>query len=299
MRVLITGGTGLIGTALTERFVGEGYHVIIVTRDIKLPARSTDKITYINNMSVLKADASPDVIINLAGAPISRRWTKEAKYQLIDSRVKTTRNVANFIQNAEKKPRVLISGSAIGYYGTDEKEEFTEESTPHHCFTHEVCYRWEKEAESAKDYTRVCFIRTGIVLTPKGGALKQMLPAYRLGLGGMFGNGNQWMSWIHIDDMVRIVEFLIENEEIKGAVNATSPNPATNREFTKTLGYVINRATFLSLPRFVLILLFGQMAKALLLNGQKVMPKKLTDAGFKFNYPKLEDALNDLLARNS
>jgi uncharacterized protein (TIGR01777 family) len=234
-----------------------------------------------------------DAVVHLAGESISGlRWTDEKKKAIRDSRVLGTRNVVEALSKLKKKPKVLIASSALGYYGERGQEEMTESDSPGDNFLAEVAKDWEAESRRAEDAgIRTVLLRTGIVLSKDGGALGTMLLPFKMGVGGVVGSGKQWMSWIALDDHIAAIDFAIENENLRGAVNAVSPNPLTNEEFTKVMGEVLYRPTFIPLPEFAVSMLMGEMGDALLLTSTKVLPKRLLDAGFKFEYPELKPAL--------
>jgi len=222
------------------------------------------------------------------------RWTDEKKKAIRDSRVFGTRNVVDAISKLKDKPKTFIASSAIGFYGERGEEEVNETSAAGDNFLASVAKDWEVESRRAEDAgIRTVLLRTGIVLSKDGGALSTMLLPFKLGVGGVVGSGKQWMSWISLDDEVAIINYAIENENIRGAVNAVSPNPVTNQEFTKTLGEVLYRPTFLPLPEFAVSMIFGEMGDALLLASTKVLPKRLIDAGFKFQFPDLKAAIEN------
>lgn len=298
MRILITGATGFIGTTLIKHLKKSGAEIIVLTRNVKKAKKKLSECDCINSLEKLENNQALTGIINLAGAQIDKRWSKRYKKVLLNSRLKTTQACVDLIKRLDTKPAWFISGSAIGYYGSQDDKPLNESSQPHQEFTHDLCKQWEDAANKAtQDNVRVCLLRTGVVLGPKGGALKKMLTPFKWCLGGKVGSGKQWFSWIHMDDMVRLILFLMENETCKGAFNATSPNPVTNKVFTKTLGKVIRRPTIFPMPGFVVSLLFGEMGRTLLLKGQRVLPKKLQDSGFKFRYPELKDALTQILKK--
>jgi uncharacterized protein (TIGR01777 family) len=234
-----------------------------------------------------------DGVIHLAGENISAlRWTDEKKKAIRDSRVHGTRTMIETFARLAKKPRVFISASAIGFYGDRGDDEMTETSAAGDTFLSEVSKEWESESRRAEDMgIRTVLLRNGIVLSKEGGALSTMMTPFKLGVGGVVGTGKQWMSWISIDDVVAIVNFALENESLRGAINVVSPKPVTNEEFTKTLGEVLYRPTFLPLPEFAVSLVFGEMGDALLIDSTKVLPKRLLDAGYEFKYPDLKSAL--------
>ncbi len=302
MNFLITGGTGFIGTRLSTVLLDKGHNITVLTRDInkaklKQGEKINKRVNLIDSLADLAEDTQCDVIINLAGEPISDgRWSSKKKKKLIDSRVSITESVIELIARLSKRPALLISGSAIGYYGSHQDEELTEERAPHKEFTNELCVRWEESARGAEKYgVRVVLLRTGIVLGAGGGALSKLLPPFKLGLGGRIGSGMQWMSWIHIDDHIGIILHIVKDNSITGPINATAPNPVRNREFASTLGRVLRRPAVMPVPGFILKLIYGEMAKALLLSGQKVLPKKAEDSGYTFLFPELEGAFRDIL----
>ena len=233
--------------------------------------------------------------MHLAGENVSGlRWTDDKKKAIRDSRVLGTRNVVDAISKLKNKPKTFIASSAIGFYGERGEEECTESSAVGDNFLAGVCKEWEAESRRAEDAgIRTVLLRTGIVLSKDGGALATMLLPFKMGVGGVVGSGKQWMSWISLDDEIAIINYAIENDNIRGAVNAVAPNPVTNQEFTKTLGEVLYRPTFLPLPEFAVSMIFGEMGDALLLASTKVMPKRLEDAGFQFKYPNLKEAIEN------
>lgn len=292
MKVLITGASGLVGTELQKSFASKGYDMLLASR--KEP--TDDKHV---KWSIEDGFADPeklegiDVVVHLAGENVSGlRWTDDKKKAIRDSRVLGTRNVVDAISKLKNKPKTFIASSAIGFYGERGEEECTESSAVGDNFLAGVCKEWEAESRRAEDAgIRTVLLRTGIVLSKDGGALATMLLPFKMGVGGVVGSGKQWMSWISLDDEIAIINYAIENENIRGAVNAVAPNPVTNQEFTKTLGEVLYRPTFLPLPEFAVSMIFGEMGDALLLASTKVMPKRLEDAGFQFKYPNLKEAI--------
>jgi uncharacterized protein (TIGR01777 family) len=236
-----------------------------------------------------------DAVIHLAGEGIAGlRWTEEKKKAIRDSRVHGTHNLVNTLAGLKQKPRVFIAGSAMGFYGDRGDEVVTETSKPGDNFLADVCTEWETESRRAEDSgIRTVLLRTAIVLSKDGGALATMLTPFKFGVGGVVGSGEQWMSWVSLDDVVGIVNFALENENLRGAVNVASPNPVTNEEFTKTLGDVLYRPTFLPLPEFAVNLVFGEMGDALLLNSTRVDPKRLQEAGYPFKFPDLKPAIEN------
>ena len=294
MKVLITGATGLVGQALQSLFAEKGYEMLLASRKDPIDEQHV-------KWSIDDGFANPekleglDVVVHLAGENVGGlRWTDEKKKAIRDSRVFGTRNVVDAISKLKDKPKTFIASSAIGFYGERGEEEVNETSAAGDNFLASVAKDWEVESRRAEDAgTRTVLLRTGIVLSKDGGALSTMLLPFKLGVGGVVGSGKQWMSWISLDDEVAIINYAIENENIRGAVNAVSPNPVTNQEFTKTLGEVLYRPTFLPLPEFAVSMIFGEMGDALLLASTKVLPKRLIDAGFKFQFPDLKAAIEN------
>lgn len=235
-----------------------------------------------------------DAIVHLAGAPIAVRWTARRKREMLESRVQGTRRIVEAIARQERAPRVLVCASAIGFYGDRGNEELTEESGPGSDFLAQVVREWEDAARAAR--VRSVQLRFGLVLSPHGGALAKMLPAFRLWVGGRLGSGAQWMSWIGLHDLVRAIRFAIDSNEMNGAVNAVAPQPVTNAEFTATLGRVLRRPAVMPVPAMALRALFGEMAGLTMLASQRVKPARLERAGFRFEYPALEGALRHELS---
>ena len=304
MRILVTGGTGFIGQALLQKFARQGHVIIVLTR--RTIALNTQKqssnITYIKSLDEIDNQNKIDVIINLAGEPIAgKHWSEKQKQLLVRSRVGVTEQLVALIRRLEAPPECLLSASAIGYYGAQDDRAgdraLDEHSEVHDEFTHRLCQRWEQAARQAEELdVRVCIMRLGIVLGPGGGALGKMLPAFRLGLGGKLGSGEQVMSWIHRSDVIAAVEYLMNRNELHGVFNLTSPQPVTNAEFAKQLGRALSRPSVCPMPGFAVKLLFGEMGDRLLLHGQRVIPKRLLDNGFAFEYEHLNDALRASLS---
>ncbi|MEH6457917.1 MAG: TIGR01777 family oxidoreductase [Cocleimonas sp.] len=312
-RYLITGGSGFIGTALIKQLLLENQDVTVLTRnEVKTAQHFTSVIAAeredfqtktnvktIRSLDDISPDQSFDVVINLAGQGIAdKRWNDEVKQQIIDSRIKTTQALHEYLKEVLVKPDVFISGSALGYYGLrDSDDEINENGETDNSFSSQLCQQWETEAKVIADMgIRTCYLRTGIVLGKNGGALSKMLPPFKMALGGPIGDGKQWMSWVHLDDIVGMIRFAIDNESIKGAINGTAPQPVINKVFSKTLGKVLKRPAIFPMPAFVVKILFGQMGEELLLSGQRVVPEKLTQAGYEFIYPQLENALIDIVS---
>jgi len=296
MKILITGASGLIGKALQKSFRENGYEMLLASRsepkDDQHIQWSTD--TGFRDEDIPRLEGL-DAVIHLAGESVSGlRWTDEKKKAIRDSRVFGTRSMIETLDKLTDKPKVFISGSAIGFYGDRGKDELTESSPSGKTFLAEVCKEWEAESRRAEDLgIRTVLLRTGIVLSKDGGALATMLTPFKFGVGGVIGDGKQWMSWISLDDVVGIVNFALENESVRGALNVTAPNPVSNEEFTKTLGAVLYRPTFLPLPEFAVHMVFGEMGDALLLDSTRVMPKRINDAGYQFKFTNLKAALEN------
>lgn len=297
MRILITGAAGLIGSSLTARLLTLSHQLTVLTRDPqRARSRLGDQPTYRQTLDDYRSLDEFDAVLNLAGEPIAdKRWSAEQKKRLCYSRWDLTERLATLINAGSTPPRVLISGSAIGYYGDQGQAVVTEEEPPHDEFTHQLCQRWESLALQAQsDATRVCLLRTGVVLAPQGGALAKMLPPFRLGLGGPIGGGRQYLPWIHLEDMVNGIIFLLEHDTLQGPFNMVAPYPVHNAQFAAQLANVLDRPAFIRVPAFILRLLMGEAA-TLVLGGQRAVPKRLEQAGFHFQYLELEQALVDLI----
>lgn len=273
MRVVVTGGTGFIGRALTARLLAEGDDVVVPRRG--------------DTSGVEGADA----VVNLSGEPIAQRWTDAARRRIEESRTEGTRRLVAAIAAARARPSVLVSASAVGYYGARGDEELDEEAPSGNDFLARLCVRWEEEAAAAGALgVRVVRIRTGLVLAADGGALPKMLPAFRAFAGGPVGSGMQWMSWIHRDDLVSLFLLALRNAAVAGALNGTAPAPVRNRDFARAVGAALHRPAVLPAPAAALRLVFGEMA-TILLDGQRVVPKRALSIGFSFRYPDLRAAL--------
>ncbi len=293
MRVLITGGSGFIGQALSTVLIARGDDVIILSRSPEaVPARK--RVQAVGALHHIENQV--DAVINLAGAPIvDKRWSDARKQVLRDSRIQLTDALVNWMRQQSQPPAVLVSGSAIGYYGSHADEVLEENAEPMPGFAHELCRDWEQAALEAESFgVRVCLIRTGVVLGPEGGALSKMLPAFRLGLGGPIGDGKQWMSWIHLDDEVGAIIYLLDNPSLHGPFNLTAPEPVPNEVFSRTLARVLRRPAFMRVPATIMKLMLGE-ASELLVEGQRVVPENLHTAGYEFQQPRLEDALRKVL----
>ena len=298
--VLISGGSGFIGSHLCRAVSDLGWHVLVLTRDPHGAAqRLPSHITLIDNLNQLETYSPVDILVNLAGQSLADgRWNKRRKQQIINSRIGTTDALYKFFKFQASPPAVVISGSAIGYYGagTGNDKAITEDGPVVANFSQQLCADWERSARQFEHLgARVCYLRTGIVLGEQG-ALAKMLTPFKLGLGGPIGNGRQWMPWIHIEDLVNIIIYCIQQDGLKGAVNGTAPEPLRNRDFVRVLGAVLKRPALLPMPAPLVRLLFGQMGHELLLQGQRVIPKKLQDSGYQFHYTDLRSALSNLVS---
>ena len=297
MKIVISGASGLIGTQLVAKLSSSGHEVVRLVRR----SPKSGEIQWNPKSGTLDAAAleGTDAVIHLSGAGIGdKRWTSGYRKEILDSRTATTALLATTMASLSRKPSVFLSGSAIGIYGARNDEQLTEVSTHGTGFLAEVCEQWEAAAKPAVDAgIRTVYLRTGIVLTPKGGALKKLLPLFKLGVGGKFGNGKQWQSWISIDDEIGAIEHLL-TANVSGAVNLTAPNPVTNAEFTKVLASVLKRPAIVPVPTFApKILLGGELADALLFTGQRVIPAALNASGYTFKHTTLESALRSLLSK--
>ncbi len=299
MARLISGATGFVGSALINHWFSQG-----VDEPIYAFTRSPEKvINYFNgqvkpvvSLDEIPSSESMSIIVNLAGEPIlDKRWSESRKQTLYDSRIETTKALIDFVNRAETLPKVFISGSAIGFYGSHEDDQYLgEDGHTYPCFAHKLCADWENLALQVESKeTRVCVLRTGIVLGD-GGALAKMLPPFKFGLGGPIASGQQWMSWIDLTDMIAAIDYLINHETLRGPFNLTAPEPVRNAEFTKLLAATLGRPAFFPMPAVVLKLLLGEGAE-LLVEGQRVVPNKLLQAGFEFSYPTLTASLRHCL----
>jgi len=299
MRIAVTGGTGFVGTHLTRQLVHDGHEIFILTRS---PEKhyNTDHIKYVGwlkeGMKPEKEIQSLDAIVNLAGENLnSGRWTEDKKKRILNSRIEATDAVLDLIEKLEQKPEVLVNASAVGFYGTSKTETFTENTTtPGDDFLAEVVNEWERRAHKAQQFkVRPVYLRFGVILGEEGALPKMAIP-YKLMAGGPVGDGEQWMSWIHIQDIIGLILFSINNSEIIGPLNATAPKPKRNKEIGKTIAKVLNKPHWLPAPSPALKLMLGEMSM-LLLQGQYVFPQKAMDYGYEFQYPQLELALRDIL----
>lgn len=297
MKILVTGATGLIGSRLVLSLASEGHQVFCLSRNEPENENSVQWDPYEGFQEDEQEKLEGvDAVVHLAGESVATAWTNDKKEAIRRSRVEGTRTLVDALKKLEKPPGVFVSASAIGFYGSRGDELLTEESRGSEGFLPDLCVAWEQESQRAKEFSaRVVIPRIGLVLSKDGGALGKMLTPFSFGLGGTVGSGEQWMSWIAIDDLVKLLRFLINNSTIEGAVNATSPNPVTNSEFTAALGKALNRPTIIPVPEFGVKLLFGEMGKRLLLEGARVVPEKLLKSGFEFDFPELGKALRHVL----
>lgn len=306
MKIAITGATGFVGTRLVERLQQDDHQLVVFTRSASRGRKTFPQAAFpqveIVECNILEAGpwqgaiVGCDAVVNLAGAPISERWTPQHKKAIIDSRQLGTKRLVEAINQAQPGPSVLVSSSAIGYYGTSETAVFDESSEPAdpQDFLSRVCQVWEQEAQRARaSGTRVVILRTGIVLG-MGGAIAKMLPPFKLFAGGPIGSGKQWFSWIHRDDLVNLMIQAITDPDMRGIYNATAPNPVRMEALCQTLGDVLNRPSWLPVPEFVLETLLGDGAQVVL-EGQKVVPSRTQQTSFKYQYPQLREALEEII----
>lgn len=300
MRITLTGAGGFVGRRLVESLIANWHTLHVVGR--KRPGWLPGEVSFgvwdaLSGAPPAESLCQSQAVIHLAGEPVAQRWTSGARRRIRESRVEGTRRLVEGIASAAEPPPVLICASAVGYYGSRGEELLTEETAPGEGFLSEVCRGWEEAARSAEALgLRVVMLRIGLVLGTGGGALARMLPLFQKGAGGRLGAGQQWMSWIHIDDLVSLIQFVLDRYAVRGAVNAVSPNPVRNVEFTEALARALRRRARLPAPAFALRLALGEMAE-MLLGSQRVVPKAALEAGFGFQHPDLEEALRDLLSK--
>ncbi|MEO1027112.1 MAG: TIGR01777 family oxidoreductase [Pseudomonadota bacterium] len=300
-RVLVTGGTGFIGQRLVQALVAAGHDVTVLTRNLRNAEDLAHPVRLITALDQIHASERFEAIINLAGDPVaSGLWTARKRARILNSRVDMTKALDALIDRLETKPGCLINGSAIGWYGLRGDEELGEDAAPQPAFTHEICEAWENAANDiARHGVRVVTLRIGLVLGVSGGVLAKLLTPFEFGGGGQMGDGQQWMSWIEHDDMVRAIAYAMANSDLSGAINATAPNPARNVAFTKALAHALHRPAFPRFPAWALKAVLGDMARETMLSGQRVIPDKLLQHGFAFNHPDLAPMLRQILgARN-
>jgi len=302
MKVFITGGTGFVGTQLTSRLIEDGHEVTVLTRSLKGSTVSSLGISYLEGDPTKKGSwqesiKDHDAVINLAGASIFSKWTAEHKRAIRESRVNTTQNIVEGIASHPERPFTLLSTSAVGYYGFHGDEELNEDSPPGTDFLARIAVEWEGEALGARDRgARVVISRFGIVMGEKGGALSQMIPLFKKYIGGPIGSGKQWFSWVHIEDLTEAFAFLLKHPEISGPVNVCSPNPIRNKDLAKALGKALHRPSFIPAPAFMVKLVLGEFG-SVILEGQRVIPQRLLESGFVFQYPDIEKALKSIVGQ--
>ena len=300
MNILVTGGTGFIGSMLTPRLAKDGHEVTILSRSAQGTEFAKSGVNYLNADPTLKGSWQKvikhnDVIINLAGASIFSKWTPEHKIAIRKSRVSTTKNLVEAIEPSQDRALTLLSSSAVGYYGIHGNETLSEEDPAGNDFLAQIASESESEALKAKAKgVRVVLLRIGIVLEKNGGALKQMVPIFKKFLGGPLGSGNQWFSWIHPKDLIEAITFLIKHPQIGGPVNLCAPNPVMNKDLAKSLGKALRRPSFIPAPGFMIRLVLGEVG-SVVLTGQKVLPRRLLESGFIFRYPYIDNALHESL----
>jgi len=297
-KILITGGTGFIGQRLVQVLLTLNYELTVLTRNINSAEKVlSSKVKLITELSEIPDHCEFNIIINLAGESLAGgRWTTKRKEQFIESRLSVTSQLCNLIERLKVKPELLISGSAIGYYGPNKNNILDEKGDTTDCFPHQLCKQWEEQALKAKSsQTRVCLLRIGIVLGNNGGSLEELLLPFKLGFSMQISNGDQWMSWIHRDDLVAIMLHLIISPEISGPINGTAPQPVTNKEFANILSLYVKTYIRLRIPAKFLSIMVGELADELLITGQHVIPAKIEKNGFKFTYPTLSNALEELI----
>ena len=298
MHILLTGGTGLIGRQLCRHWLAQGHRVTVWSRQPETVAQVCGaQVLGVGRLQ--EVIGAVDAVVNLAGAPIADRpWTHKRKALLWSSRINLTETLLAWMEGLEQKPAVLISGSAVGWYGDGGERELTEASGPvQDDFPSQLCIAWEETAQRAEAMgVRVVLVRTGLVLAAEGGFLSRLLLPFKLALGGPIGNGRQWMPWVHIKDQIALIDFLLHKPDASGPYNACAPCPVRNREFAKTLGQVLHRPAFMPMPALALKVGLGELS-GLLLGGQKAVPERLLAAGFTFQFTELHAALEDLSSR--
>ncbi len=300
MRVLVSGSSGLVGRSLDETMHREGHTVLHLVRPESADQRPANGAVRWNPPSgefdAAKADGA-DAVDHLAGASIADgRWSEERKRLLRTSRVDATRHLVSHLAKLSRPPRIFVAASAVGYFGDRGDEVLIESSAPANDFLGKLCQEWEAESLQAEKFgARVVLLRFGIILASHGGALVKMLPPFRMGAGGPIGSGRQWMSWIALPEVIDVIHYALQNDALRGPVNTVTPNPATNKQFSKGLGRAVHRPAIFPLPGFVARVMLGEMADALLLSSQRVTPQKLQQAGYRFQHPDLDDALRVVL----
>jgi uncharacterized protein (TIGR01777 family) len=298
MQVLITGGSGFIGQALCPALLAEGWQVTVVSRDTRAAARKLPAAVRV--LADIEGAGGADAVINLAGAPLAgRRWNDDYKQTLRESRLRTTEELMAWMESLTVRPAVLVSGSAIGYYGPSDDTPLAETAPAGGDFSAQLTVDWEAAALPARELgVRTVLLRTGVVLGPGGGALQQLLTPYRMGLGGPIGDGEQWFSWIHLDDIVRLIIWLLGESTVDGPINGTAPEPLRQKDFATALGRALHRPAIIPTPGFALKAAFGEMGQ-MLIDGQRVIPARAQGQGFQFLYPDIDSALVQVLEHHS
>ncbi len=297
MKILISGASGLVGTALIPTLIAKGHSIV---RLVRQQPKGSDEIRWDSEKGFSFGEEHKlegfDAVIHLAGDNVaSGSWTDEKKRSIRESRTKGTKFLIDALKKLKSKPKIIISASAIGFYGNRGDEILTEESPKGSGFFPDVCDEWENEVREAGNFARIVMLRIGVILAKDGGALDKMLTPFKLGVGGVIGSGKQWMPWITIDDILGIIHYALE-KPLRGIYNTTAPNAATNHAFTKALGKALGRPTFIPLPEFAVKMMFGEMGETLLLQGCRVVPKRLQEMGYKFKFPNLDEALKHVIS---
>jgi uncharacterized protein len=303
MRVVLTGATGTIGRPLVSELLTGGDEVVVLSRDAERAARTLPDSVEVHTWARPTADAPPeaalsgaDAVVNLMGEPVAQYWTLQSRPLIRDSRVLGTRLLVQALRKLgeDRRPRILVSQSAVGYYGHRHEELLDEGAAPGDDFLADIVVAWEREAHAADEITRVVVTRTGVVLSAHGGALARMLPFFRLGVGGPVAGGRQYVPWVHIDDVVGAFQFALAESQARGPMNITAPTPVTNREFSKALGHALKRPALLPVPAMALRTLYGEMSH-IITTGQRAIPRRLQEHGYSFRHPRLDAALSDVL----
>jgi uncharacterized protein (TIGR01777 family) len=296
MKVAIAGGSGFIGEAVVRDLVTQGHDVAVLTRNPQNVAIGRALVWDAKTQGPWSSDvAAADVVINLAGENIGERWTERRKVRLVESRIGATRALIAAMAASPQRSRTFISASAVGFYGPRGDEILDEDATRGGGFLADLAARWEEEARAALPIARLAILRVGVVLGRGGGALAKMLPPFKLGAGGRIGSGRQWLSWVALDDVVRAINWVITEEDVRGVFNITAPTPVTNRDFTRALGRALHRPAIVPIPAFAMRVLFGQMAEETLLQGQRVIPSRAVAEGFRFVHGTVESAIQQAL----